>query len=404
MMGPSVVPLPEVSTGRKAVGAWWVPVVVAACLALAITRPWEGRGLGDPGTHDLIAYWGAGQLLRDGGSPYDFNALLAVQRAQGWAGADPVPMWNPPLLLVWIYPLLLLPFPVAASAWYALGVVLVAGCAAMIWRDLGGPRDGWAPDLACAAALVFAPVRITLHMGQMSFLLLVGVAGFLHFATRGRDVLGGACLALTAIKPHVVYLVWIAAFWWTVRERRWGVAVGVAALLAPTIGLLGLLWPDALTGYRTILESPPLHFLTPTLGGILRGLIGPGARGLGPVIAAVVGVGLLATLLIRRPALDWRSALGPLLLLSVATAPYGWCFDQTVLLVPYLAILGWAARPTIEPVKRVGIVAGLVLINAVLMAQNNRVVAEVYLFWTPWALGALSLYARPIGRPRPAVA
>ena len=89
-----------------------------------------------------------------------------------------MPMWNPPTLLVWIYPMLLLPFPAAAIVWYGLGVVLVAGCAAMIWRDLGGLRDGWALGLACAAALVFAPVRITLHMGQMSFLLLLGVAGF----------------------------------------------------------------------------------------------------------------------------------------------------------------------------------------------------------------------------------
>ena len=66
----------------------------------------------------------------------------------------------------------------------------------------------------------------------MSFLLLIGVAGFLHFATRKRDAIAGAFLSLTAIKPHVVYLVWIAAFWWMLRERRWGIAVGGVALLA----------------------------------------------------------------------------------------------------------------------------------------------------------------------------
>ena len=104
-----------------------------------------------------------------------------------------------------------------------------------------------------------------------------------------------------------------------------------------------------------------------------------------------MGLGLLVYLLIRRSAIEWRSALGPLLLLSVATAPYGWCFDQTVLLVPYLAIVLDALRPGRESVRRVVAIAGLALVNGLLMMQNTRVVAEVYLFWTPWALAALAL-------------
>ena len=60
-------------------------------------------------------------------------------------------MWNPPLLLVWIYPFLCLPFPAAAAAWYAPGVVLLIGSAATIWRDLGGQGAGPGVGLACAA-------------------------------------------------------------------------------------------------------------------------------------------------------------------------------------------------------------------------------------------------------------
>ena len=48
-----------------------------------------------------------------------------------------------------------------------------------------------------------------------------------------------------------------------------------------------------------------------------------------------------------------------------------------------------------------GLVAGLLTVNALLMAQNTRVIAEVYLFWTPWALGALAVYARPTVVPSP---
>jgi hypothetical protein len=381
----------ESSPGRGNYGSWAILALMTGALVVPLVRSSGGYRLGSPGTNDLVAYWGAGQLLRQGVSPYDFDALLAVQRAEGRTDPDPVAIWNPPLLLVWIYPLLLAPFPLAGILWYALGIVLVAGCTALIWRDLVGSGAGWSLGVAWVAALVFAPVRFTLHMGQMSFLLLLGVAGFLHHAPRGRDGLAGACLALTAVKPHVVYLLWIAAFCWMVRERRWGVAAGVAAVLGPTVGLLAAFWPNALTGYRTILAHPPLHFLTPTLGGILRVLIGPGAGEVGLVVAAMVGLGLLLYLATRWPALDWRSAGGPLLLLSVATAPYGWGFDQAVLLVPYLGIIAWAIRSAGAPMKRVAVVACLVLLNAALTVQNARHVADVYLFWMPWALGVLFL-------------
>lgn len=382
-------------------------LALAVMFAVApIARAWKGYGLGSPGTHDLIAYWGAGQLLREGVSPYDFDRLLAVQRGEGWQGDAAVAVWNPPLLFVWLYPALRLPFPAAALAWYALGVVAVAGCTSLIWRDLDGSHEVWARGAAWAAAFLFAPVRIDLHMGQMSLVLLVGVVGFLHHATRGRDTLAGLCLALTAIKPHVVYLVWIAALAWAIRGRRWGFFIGVAAPITATLAVLAAVWPNAVAGYRTILERPPLHFLTPTLAGILRATVGPGARTLALAIPAATGIGVIGYLITRRSAPDWRSAAGPLLLLSVATAPYGWCFDQAVLLVPYLAVIAWAVRPSCPRMTRAVAIAGLMLMNALLMAQNTGRVAEVYLFWTPWALAAIYVYARPgprtVGGPAPA--
>ena len=58
--------LPLGSGRRRAIAAASALAVLAGAVALAMARPWEGYGLGSPGTHDLIAYWGAGQLLKAG--------------------------------------------------------------------------------------------------------------------------------------------------------------------------------------------------------------------------------------------------------------------------------------------------------------------------------------------------
>src|SRR5262245_2694716 len=90
------------------VGALCVTVLVV--LAFQLGRLGEGYAYGSPGTDDFIEYWTAGQLLRAGENPYDFKRLHELQLQLGSPHDFPIIMWNPPWLLVWIYPVLLLDF------------------------------------------------------------------------------------------------------------------------------------------------------------------------------------------------------------------------------------------------------------------------------------------------------
>jgi hypothetical protein len=390
-VSPAVVP-----EGRR---AWWSIALMALAtvgMALPLARSWPGYRVGSPGTNDLIAYWSAGRLLLDGDDPYDLASLDRVERSQGWAEPVTVAVWNPPWLLVWLVPLAELPFHPAAMTWLAVSLALILACATVTWRELAGPEAGKTVPIAWGATAAFVPVLFLLHMGQVSTLLVLGLAGFAWAAPRGRDALAGAFLALTTIKPHVVHLVWVVALYWMVAGKRWRFAAGVAAVLGPSVVALAAFWPRALIGYRAVLEHPPLHYMPPTLAAVLRLLVDPANARIQVVVPMVIALAALAWLIVRQPAIDWRTWLGPVLLVSVPTAAYGWCFDQTVLLIPYLAIVAWLVRPASGSLARKTLVAAILAATAAgMVAVNKAKCYDVAFAWSPPALGLAYAIARP---------
>lgn len=218
----------------------------------------------------------------------------------------------------------------------------------------------------------------------------------MHFAERGQDTLAGAFLALATIKVHVLYLFLLVVAWWVVRERRWRVVLGAVLAMALWIGALLLIAPHSLADYaQAVAQNPPTQWRTATLGGALRSVFGPEHTWLQFLPAALTVVLTGAWLLWRRPAISWPRDLAPVLLISAPAAIYGWSFDHTVLLVVFLLLLAWAVAGWREARGHVvAILAGLVLMEGILFWQNQAGVNDVYLLWTPFALGGLYLYGR----------
>ena len=75
-----------------------------------------------------------------------------------------------------------------------------------------------ARGLGGAVAVSFVGTWWLVGYGQNTGFLLLGLAGFLHFARRDRPFAAGACAALTALKPHLLAVFGVLL-----------VAVGVAA-------------------------------------------------------------------------------------------------------------------------------------------------------------------------------
>jgi len=362
-------------------------------LAFQVTRIRATTKNDQPGTTDLVNYWAAGQLLRAGENPYDQNALDQVQLGPG--SLHPTRIWNPPWLLLWIFPFLLLAFPTATTVWFAVNFGIILTCGTILWRIFASPPIRKQVGMAWVATIAFVPALFTLRMGQITTIVLLGTVGFLYFASRDSDFLAGMCLALTTVKPHTVYLVWIAVVWWVIQERRWKTVGGAASLLLPTLVPLTLMWPGWVSGYRAnMIANPPWLLATPTIGGILRLFVFPETPLIQFVPAIVAGLSLLGYLTLKRPALNWKTALSPLLLISTPTAAFGWSFDYIVLLVPYIQIIIWLTGGQAVAIRyKATLVASLLLIAALMVIQNLLKTNDAFFFWMPWALGAAYLYA-----------
>ncbi len=360
-------------------------LVVMFVLAMQLLQLAQGLDYGSPGTTDLINYWTAGQLLKAGYNPYDLGGLGELGLSASAPHFHATDIWNPPWSLIWLLPISSLFFPTAAIAWLLVNFTAFLGIAAVVWRMVSDSTKKQSIGPALVTGVVFAPFLFTLRMGQISMFLLLGVVGFLYFIQRRQEMLAGAALAFTTVKPHVVYLIWIVVVWWIIKEKRWRVLLGTGGLLLTTSFILTWLWPDWLSSYLSISTSPPL-FGVPTLGGVLR-LVLSDSLWVQFLPGVVCAVALLVYLMFRSPHIHWRTAISPLLLISVATAPYGWTFDQIVLLVPYLQIVNqlWDGLTYLTPRSGV-ILAGLAFYSGGLITQNLLHLNAIFQFWPVWIL------------------
>jgi hypothetical protein len=194
--------------------------------------------------------------------------------------------------------------------------------------------------------------------------------GFLHFEKRGNDWAAGAMAALGAVKPHLVFLFWIALLIWSVDQRRWkvmlgGILVGLAATLIPVA-----FNPAVLHQYKSALshEHPPSNVLSPTLGTILRLLFSSDRQWL-HLIPSACGVLWLAFFW-HKHRLDWNWAeyLPLVLLASFLTTFYGaFTCDRVILLVPIIQAAVWVALADRLPVTLVAL-AWFLLIDGLAVA------------------------------------
>jgi hypothetical protein len=216
--------------------------------------------------------------------------------------------------------------------------MIVILCADWIWRLYGGPiRYRWA---AWAIALGFIPTLYMLRTGQIGSLVLLGTVGFLHFEKRGTHELSGAMLALTALKPHLVYLLWLCILFWLLERGHWRVLFGgaVAALIATTLPLMTN--PLVFHQYfNAVTNHSPLDWVTPTIGTVLRLLFGTDRPWLQllPMIPGVLWS--LWHWSSHRRHWEWVREAPLLILVSFFTTPYGaYSHDYVVTLLPILQV------------------------------------------------------------------
>ncbi len=281
---------------------------------------------------DLSNHTVAQDIVRRGLNPYDIG-VVALQRP-GLAAGDVLyrMVWNPPICFLFPGVFFLLPGWVVYALWP--GVLYLSGVALAVvgWSLSNGPLRAGA---VLVAAYCSFPLMCEVYLSQISSLValppIIGIALFM----RGRDFAAGLLMSLAVLKPHVVFLPICAIAFWTVLSRRWRVVLGGLMGVVVGAGFAELLFPGVLYWWVSR-EVWPVHVLGGTLSGFVRRLVlSNGGRD--PVLVTLwIPLGVVLCFLLglfkyaRTPssvAVAWS------ILLNFIAAPYGFVFDQTILIV-----------------------------------------------------------------------
>jgi len=196
----------------------------------------------DRSSRPIVARYAAGQLLKIGADPYDQNRLfveedrLAIE--DGSSSFDPVPVYDPPPVLLIFRGLAELPLIAAAWLWWALSVGALALSAWLLSRTLSLRRH--LLTLLAGAAL-FGPAWHSLMLGQIDLVLLLP---FWVAVTAPRRDWAPGIAALALLKPQLAV---VPVLYLLVQTRRIRAAFGVL-LTASAIFLLGAIVPGVSWG------------------------------------------------------------------------------------------------------------------------------------------------------------
>ncbi len=320
-----------------------------ATLAICFLLVFAAFAMSHP-LHDFLEYWTSSHLLLSHKNPYSLPEMFHAQKARGWPESVPLMLVCPP----WTLPLLV-PLGFARSyalSWLIWMAVLIAALAlsSRLLMDIYFD-DVRLPEISDTAfhrslfAFTFYPVLLCLKFAQTAPLILLGLAGFLYFEKRQRPVLAGVLLSLTAVKPQLLFLIWIALAIRSLHRHRWITLVSAAGVIALFSVTALLLDRHVFSQYVELTRSPYLSINPSGITAIVRRLLKGRETYWMQFAPPFFGVAWLAYYWRKhRGHWEWTERMPALVTACVLTTAYGWVFDQAVLVVAVIAIAARYAR------------------------------------------------------------
>ncbi len=331
----------------------------------------------DAADRDYIEYWAAEQQFVHGGSPYDNDAMDRIETAAGMTRDQTLISLSPPVALFFALPLGLLSAKTGLIVWLLALFTSLAASLWLIWRMHGCPNT-----LLYLFAFLFAPAVMCLKAGQIGIFLLLAIVLFLYLH-KSRPFLAGAALMPCALKPHLFLPVVIALLLWEVKEKSFRIVAGFSASLVASCGLTYLYDRNVWLDYRQLMNSGIMDQFVPTPSSALRFLIdrnGDWVQFVPEIICCAWAAWYFWT---RRKVWDWMDHGLLLVLVSLATAPYAFFTDESIVLPAVLAGLMQAMnrRRSLVPIAFIALAALIEVFKGV------QIISPYYLWTTPAWIG-----------------
>ncbi|MBV9017075.1 MAG: DUF2029 domain-containing protein [Alphaproteobacteria bacterium] len=268
--------------------------------------------------------WGRFAIAHPAAAIYDPAELHRAQIGLGMPADDEYPFAYPPSFLLVLWPMGLLPHPLA-------GATLTLGSLALfLWATLG--REWRLPALLTVLAMPTTTIAIV--SGQSGFLAGAMLAGGLRLAA-SRPLLAGILFGLLTYKPQLGLLVPVAL----AAARLWrtlaAASLTALALVCVTTALFGsevwAAWLAALPQYSRQFAAQSgdiLHLMPTVLAGLLRLGISPGSANT-VQWAAFAASAAIVWALFRHGATPLAGAA--LMVATFLATPYAFVYDMPLL-------------------------------------------------------------------------
>jgi hypothetical protein len=335
---------------------------------------------------DFATYWRVGWLNVAGLNPYSPELLYEVQKTQICSNCKmPTFFWYPPWSILIFIPFSLIPYGYSRLLWLALSYILLIISGLWFWKLYNGPKHKrW---LALVLSISFAPAIFALVEGAITPILLIGIAGFLHFEDRRQWWSLGICGMIMAIKPHLFYLFWLALIIHIFFHKRWNIiwACAIAFIISNSIMLFQN--PTIFSEYiDSIHLSAPHTCSSATLSSFVC-LI---AETRNTWLQWALPIGGIIWLIFRwnkeKYSWQWKQEISIILLVSLITVPYAWMHDFTLLILPVLIqTIKLLNQARIREFIVFNVAFQLINISSLVLIVQFRYMQPL-LFWVPIAL------------------
>ncbi|MEM7116529.1 MAG: glycosyltransferase family 87 protein [Chloroflexota bacterium] len=247
-----------------------------------------------PGANDFYPRWRGAQLFWQSGiDPYSEEATAAIQRdiygRLAQPDEDQVLFVYPFYTVFILWPLIWLPYVWVQAIWLVVLLFALVGGVISWLRLLEWRPPLWLLAITLLWAVLYYSSTRTIILGQFAGLVFLGLVGCLLALKQKQDGVAGLLLALTTLKPQMVFLVIPALLIWGMGQRRTRFLIGFLASLAVLMGVSFVLLPTWLSSFinqilayptYTVLGNPLqiittlyLPFLDPIADYMLRGIL-----------------------------------------------------------------------------------------------------------------------------------
>jgi hypothetical protein len=294
------------------------------------------------GQGDYLAYWSASHLLISGEHPYDHSALSTLEKST-ISVTDPqgemfLNTWNPPWLILLMAPLGLLPYQLSALVWMSINTIIIGLTLIISWQICTGIQASRGILVVFLAGFLFGVTISYLLIGQITALVVLGMILFVWWQDHHSDRLAGAALLLATIKPQISYFFLLIVLIWIIRNRRWQIVLGFIYVTLFSLAVFWIIYPSWIHDYFILIKSMPYYSIyTSTIGSFIASVFHTKVF----YFSAITLLFFIKPIIRFLERAGWFTTMNIALLVSLPLSPFGFTFDQIVILPSIVQIIAW---------------------------------------------------------------